>query len=778
MKTDKNGFLKRKIESYEVVVCGGGLAGVCAALASSRNGAKTCIINDRPVFGGNSSSEIKIKPLGPDRHHVYARATGIISELLIRERAENHVKYEGDNGYNNSVFDMILYDSVVSEKNLTFHLNTLVTGVTMKENRIKAVSARVLTADTELTIHGQLFIDCTGDGVVAAASGCEWRMGQEAKEEYGESLAPEEATDNTMGNSIHFTSKDTGRPAPFKAPDWAVKYEDPNFFYGSGRGLYHHRAGYWWIELGTPLDTIYDSEELRHELTRHTLGIWDFIKNKDPRFKEIAKNFALDWVGQVPGKRDSRRIMGLHMLKQQDIENNTEFSDEVAYGGFFIDLHTIGGLLAENPEPVNATSANRGKIDEKSDAAVRTYVKPYGIPLRSLISKDVSNLMMAGRNISTTHVALGTVRVMSTTALMGQAAGTAAAFAAKEKIDVSEVVSKHTFSIKQRLLRDGCFLPHNKNEDPLDIARTARVIASSSYGFTGVGPSSTGALNHHFSFIGNKPYPLNNKVGQWIAVGEDKIDTLSVCLTNQTMEIQNIGASVVEVSDIWDYKCGVNKMPLAETVLEVMPGKKQWVSWNVKLDKSSGLESGKYVRLDLASNPNLCWEAAGTELPCHMSAFEMAPGKLRKISPGITMSFKVYPEQHCFNPDNVLSGYTRPYQYTNMWLSDIKDPLPAWLELQWDTVQTFNEIQLTFPGNLNYEYGDYPPFYSDPQVAENYGIYAWINNSWAEILHITGNYQSMCRHSLDEKISSGKLRVVIYNTNGEQFAGISEIRVY
>lgn len=772
MKTNHNHPRVRSLtEHYQVVVCGGGLAGVCAALAAARGGAKTCIIQDRPVFGGNASSEVRVKPLGPCRHHSYCRTTGIIGELLIRERAENHVTYLSDNGHNNSVWDMMLYDIIMSTPNLSFHVNTAVTDAIMEDGQIRAIRARVANAETELTVHGEIFIDCTGDGVLAAAAGCEWRMGMEARSEFGESLAPEQSTNDTMGNSIHFATVDIGRPAPFTAPSWAVQYNDPDFFYKRGRHIPANlRTGFWWIELGMPWDTIHDAETIRHELTRHTLGIWDYIKNRDPKLKESTKNLALDWIGQVPGKRDSRRIVGLHMMTQHDVANHPKFADEVAYGGFYIDLHTTGGLLGETSEPVNASGHN-----SKSEAAIRTYVRPYGIPLGCLMAKDVPNLMMAGRNVSTTHVALGSMRVMTTTALMGQATGTVAALAIREGLSIRQVREQRIQAVQQQLLRDGCFLPNYRNEDTADLALRAKVTASSSWAVSGIGPASTSAINAHFNIRSN-PHALDSRLGQWIAIGDGPLHTVSVLLKNPTQEVQRVGVALVPVEDIWDYRVDDAALPpLAQGTLEVPPGQ-HWITWPVNLDASTGLPKHRFVRLDLFGNAQLFWLSAGTELPGHAAAWQMAPGRLRGFYN--TLSFRVSPAQNVFRAENATSGVTRPYAGTNMWFSDLSDPLPAWLQLQWDTPQTIREVQLTFPGNLNREYGHYPPYYREPRVAKEYAIEACDGGVWRELLRIEGNYQCLRRHALPAPVATDQLRIVIYSTNGEQQAGLTEIRCY
>ncbi len=218
-------------ERYDIVVCGGGLAGFCAAVAAARHGAQVCLVQDRPVFGGNSSSEVRVPPQGAASFHAYAHETGIISELLIEERAVNHESPVFDNGYINSVWDMVMYNMAVSTPGLTFKLNSSVTEVVMRDGRtVDSVVARVANAETELRLSAETFIDCTGDGVVAALAGCTWRYGTEGRDEFSEPHAPEQASDAVMGSSIHIKAKDVGRPVPFVAPEWAVRYDDPEFF--------------------------------------------------------------------------------------------------------------------------------------------------------------------------------------------------------------------------------------------------------------------------------------------------------------------------------------------------------------------------------------------------------------------------------------------------------------------------------------------------------------------------------------------------------------------
>ncbi|GBF74839.1 hypothetical protein PA598K_03207 [Paenibacillus sp. 598K] len=770
-------------ETYDVVVAGGGLAGFSAAVAAARQGARTCLVQDRPVFGGNSSSEIRVSPHGAACFHAYARETGIISELLIEERARNH-ELITENGWTNSVWDMTMYDLAMQTEGLTFHLNTSLLGVNMDGARkVESIRCYTHNAEVELILSATQFIDCTGDGVLADLAGCEWRMGSEGRDEYGEPHAPEQANGEVMGNSIHFKAKDMGRPVPFTLPEWAIRYEDASFFYEQGRPPYDIRSGYWWLEIGIPWHTIDDAEQIRHELTRHTLGVWDWIKNRDPNTRELAANYALDWIGQVPGKRESRRIMGKYLMTEHDPMNRTAFDDEIAFGGWFLDLHTPGGLLAPTSEPSSAE-----QYDETTDYAVKSYCGPYGIPLRVCMSKDVDNLMMAGRNVSVTHAALGTVRVMGTTALMGQAVGVAAATMVRERLSADELLERRVTDIQQTLLRDGCFLPHVRNEDARDLARLAQVSASSEAVSHGVGPHSSGTAEHLVDWKETKPKPaepparpydrdrLAHRVGQWIAVGDRPVERLEVALANLSGEPQQVQARIYAVTDIWDYRSEPGT-PLAEAVLEVPRGDELWLPLELDLQPGRDFPAHSYLRIDLLAHPQVAWLRAGTVIPGHTAAYEIGQGKMRSIKEN--RSFRISPAQNCYAPALVQSGVTRPHRSTNLWRSDPQQPLGQWLDLQWESPQRIRRVELTFPGHLYHEYHNYPPFYRDPQCARAYSILAWQDGAWVEAATKRDNYQR--RNAVDlggDGVLTDRLRVLVHETNGDPSAAIYEIRCY
>lgn len=767
--------MRQVIESYDVVVCGGGLAGFTAAVAAARMGHQVCLVNDRPVLGGNSSSEVRVVPRGSTTYHAYAREGGVLAEAMVTERARNHEPIF-ENGWTNSVWDLTLYDIAQRTPNLTLLLNSPVRDVSVEDGAIISVTTWTFSAETETELRARIFLDCTGDGVVGALAGCESRSGEEARSEFNEPHAPLEASPDTMGNSLHFKTKDVGYPVDFALPEWAVEYFDPDFFYKQGRVPRDVRGGFWWIELGKPWNTIDDAEIIRHELTRHTLGVWDWMKNKDPRTREATRNLALDWLGQVPGKRESRRIMGLHLFTEGDMFRTEPFDDEIAYGGWNIDLHTPGGLLAATSEPTAAAG-----YDLKGAESVTAYVGPFGIPLRSLIAKDVSNLLMAGRNVSATHVGLGSVRVQSTTAIMGQAAGTAAAVALDNQIAVQDVPAQAIEQVQQQLLKDGCFLPNVLNSDTADRARQALVTASSEAVNLGASPGDRwvdGGLAEHVR-PGDE---LTSLRGQWVPVetGQDApgLRTIAVLLDNKTDQVQTVTATLQHVDHIWDYRTETGQV-LATAELHVEPGT-AWTEWDVEIDAASLRRDtdGQYVRIDLGVNPDVEWLRAGRVLPGAVSAFEMSPGRMRRYGDGVTMSHRISPAQRTYGPQQVVNGVARPHRATNTWRSDPGHPFDQWIQLSWDEPQELRSVHVTFAGNLLREYDHTPALWADPQTVRDYTLQALDGKDWRDIVTVRSNVMHRRVHELSAPVDTQAIRLMVHASNGDPSAAVYEIRCY
>ncbi len=443
-----------KKKQADVVVAGGGLAGVCAAIAAARNGVSVILVQNRSRLGGNSSSEIRMHPLGannPKQLRIW-RETGIIEELKLTDSATNLQR-------SFEMWDLLLYNKIISEENITLLLDTAIIETKVKNGKITTVKAICPLLEETYEINARYFIDCTGDATLAALVSAKHMRGREGKDVFGESLAPDKSDKKTMGNSILFFSKKHDRPMPFTAPDWARKFNKEDFKY---RRINSWEYGYWWIEWGGELDTIKDNRKIRHELLRIVLGVWDYIKNSGDH--PDSANWALDWVGMIPGKRESRRIIGDHVMIQQEMESAELYADRVAYGGWPMDDHPPGGIDRNDLNPCQQIQFNQ----------------PYHIPLRSLYSQNRSNLLMAGRNISASHVAFSSTRVMATCSAIGQAAGSAVAFCVGQDCLPKDIAADkgllHKF--QQQLLRDDQAIIGFRNDDPDDLARKAKVTAS------------------------------------------------------------------------------------------------------------------------------------------------------------------------------------------------------------------------------------------------------------------------------------------------------------
>ncbi|MFH2068497.1 MAG: FAD-dependent oxidoreductase [Candidatus Omnitrophota bacterium] len=436
--------MRKNTKMVDVCVVGGGISGICAALAAGRHNVSVALIHDRPVLGGASSSENRMHICGADRHGKMPdmRETGILEELRLENLWRNPQR-------NFSVWDTILYEKVKFEKNITLLLNTTCLSAEMDGGRIKAVTGWQLTTQTYHMVEANIFVDCSGDGILAPLTGAQFRTGREGKNEYGESLAPEKADKKTMGLTCLFKAVDTGKPQPFKSFPWAYKYPAENNFPFGKEGHRHLDMGYWWIETGGEDDTIHDAEEIRDELLKMVYGVWDHIKNYCI-YRGKARNWALEWVQFLPTKRESVRYTGGYVLTQNDILSGGRFEDVVTYGGWPIDDHDPGGFKSIG-------------FKKRANVVVDTP-SPYGIPYRIFYSCNVDNLMFAGRCISCSHIAFSSTRVMGTCAAGGQAVGTAAAIAVKAQITPGEVGSKKIDELQQNLLADDCFLPGLKQK--------------------------------------------------------------------------------------------------------------------------------------------------------------------------------------------------------------------------------------------------------------------------------------------------------------------------
>lgn len=480
---------------YDVVVIGGGMAGVCAAIAAARQGMQVALVQDRPVLGGNASSEVRMHIVGATRHGARPnlRETGIIEEILLENKYRNPT-------HSYAMFDTLLWEKVTAEPKITLYLNTYACNTETEGNMLTAVFARQLTTEKTFRFAAQMFIDCSGDGMISAMAGASYMFGREAADTFGEPGAVKQADQVTMGNSIQFKAVDAGCPVPFTKPDWAYDFSDCAW-------LREHvgaeiTSGYWWLEVGgTEWNVVEDAELTRDELLKILFGIWDFIKNHSNE-KESAQNLVLDWVAFLPSKRESRRITGDYVLTENDVLENRRFSDAVGYGGWHLDSH----------QPERFYSTIRA-VPHTEDTA-RLFNGIYTVPYRCIYAKDVENLFLGGRIISASHRAFSSTRVMATCAVLAEAAGVAAAIAVREKC-TARAVAAHMQELQQTLLKNGCYIPDILNTDKKDLARTAKVTATSQT------PEGAAA-----NVINGQNRPVGENSNMWISAKEDKMPCL------------------------------------------------------------------------------------------------------------------------------------------------------------------------------------------------------------------------------------------------------------
>ncbi|MDR1919311.1 MAG: FAD-dependent oxidoreductase [Tannerellaceae bacterium] len=422
--------------SYDLVVIGGGVAGISAAISAARLGCKVALINDRPVLGGNNSSEIRV--------HLGGRIeTGAYKELGNLQKEFGPTR--GGNAQPAEVYeDEKKAEAVAAEKNITLFSNYRAIGVKMDGERIQSVTAKHIESGKELDFHAPLFSDCTGDGTIGYLAGADYAMGREGRDEFNETTAPEKADKMTMGASVQWYSVDKKEPTAFPYFSYGVNFTEQN--------CEQVMMGEWTWETGMNFDQIKDFERIRDYGLMVVYSNWSYLKNG---LKENAqyRNRALGWVAYVSGKRESRRLLGDYILKEDDIRKYIIHEDGTAATTWSIDLHY--------PDPKN--TANFPEAEFKSIAKHIT-IYPYPVPYRCLYSRNVDNLFMAGRNISVTHVALGTTRVMRTTGMLGEVVGMAASICKKYGINPRGVYRSHLNELKS-LMKEGVGkkgLPNNQ----------------------------------------------------------------------------------------------------------------------------------------------------------------------------------------------------------------------------------------------------------------------------------------------------------------------------
>ncbi|MBB6730937.1 FAD-dependent oxidoreductase [Cohnella zeiphila] len=740
----------------DVTVVGGGLAGVCAAIAAARLGRKVALINNRPVLGGNSSSEVRVWVCGATGHgiHRYARETGIMGELFV----ENQYRNKDGNPY---FWDMVVHEAVRAEPNIQLFLNTDVHEAEAEGNEndrtIRSVTGWMMGSERRIRFESPLFLDCTGDGLIGFLAGAKYRLGREAREEFNEEWAPLVADDVTLGSTLLFYTKDAGHPVKFTPPSIAKDIRKTTIperrIIRSG----DNGCAYWWIEWGGEHDIVHDNERIRDELWSVIYGIWDYIKNSG---KFDAENMTLEWVGAVPGKREYRRFVGDYVLNQNDILAQREFEDRVAYGGWSIDLHP--------PQGVYATAA--GSKHLHMDGI-------YHIPFRSLYSANVSNMLMAGRDISASHVAFGTTRVMATCAVIGEAAGIGAALCAAKGVTPRELHASHLSELLQTLLRQDAAVIGLRNEDEADLARKAVVSASSE--------------RRRFAV---------ERAAETVSLTTDVGMTIPVDPALDGLELLVDASSAAELAvELWETGRAENYVPRTKVLSASAPvaaGGRQWVKldlrWTPETARNAFLviKANDAIALHLDNRPTsgalAFWKGENPRLSPgledHQPEQPVVQWSMKKFDRKIPC-FRLSAPTNAFAADKATDGYARPYGGPHLWSSErLAAGRPEWLELAWRDPIAVRQVHVTFNDDVNEDlinlHHHITPFEVIPDLVKDYRIEARVGDAWTTVAECRDNRKRKHVHALDAAVATDRLRVVVESTNGSEYAEIVEVRVY
>ncbi len=735
--------------SADFIVAGAGVSGVCTAIAAARHGLKVALIHDRPVPGGNCSSELNIDMCGAANNghsaSVYAREGGIVEDI------KTSLSYFGGDK------DLAFFENIYREENIDLYLNTLITGVEAADGVIISLEARQLFSERQFKFTAPLFADCTGDGFVAAEAGAEFMYGREAQAQFGESLAPEVADDYTMGDSLLFEAVDSGKPVEYHRPSWAYDIEKTPFFKNIGIDKGLHRSidepkdgkmsGYWWVEFGGQLDTIFDHEAITLELRKIIYGLWDYIKNSG-EFKDM-ETYELAKVSPVIGKRESRRLVGETILTQADIDHKTEFENAVASAGWEMDLH-----------------APKGIYDEEA-AACRHYVAGvYQLPFSMMYSKNIKNLLFAGRNMSMSHVALGSVRLSCQGGAAGQAIGTAAYLCTKYKKFPAEINQERIKELQELLLIDDQAIVGFQEPRKEELYQDLTILASSTKEYSNQETKGMIQLNEEYALV------LPSTTGN--------IDSFQVKLKNFDTQSQKLNLLLLSGTRKENY---IPEYLIRELEVEVAGDFNDWLELPVE---ASNLQDDKLYIL-FQPNSNLRLYANNTPLTGAVSFKTGEPDEFTSSSyKGLRRLYRlqdqnlytqicfrdVKPEQNIFSPDNLINPYSRPYGTPNIWISQ-GTKQPEWIEFLYDVPKRIEEIQLVF--NTMLEEDVLPQ--TIPSNMKYYDIELTYEDDEIEVIPDVFNYARIARHSIG-KDGVKSIKINFKENYGSNFYELFAIKLY
>lgn len=726
---------------------------MCAAITAARAGIRVALLQDRPVLGGNASSEVRLWILGATSHmgnnNRWAREGGVMDEILVENLYRNP---EG----NPLILDTILLEKVHAERHITLLLNVAVDELEKSRGaQIRAVTGYCSQNQTKYRVEAPLFCDASGDGIVGFLAGAAFRMGSEGREEFGEGMAPPKNTNELLGHSLYFYSKNAGRPVRFIAPAFALQDIKAIPRYREIRAS-DSGCRFWWLEWGGTLDTIAQTEEIKWELWRVAYGVWNYIKNSG-RFPE-AENLTLEWVGTIPGKRESRRFEGDKILTQQDLIEQRLHSDAVSFGGWAIDLHPAEGVYSNRP----------GCAQWHSKGV-------YQIPYRCLYSKNIENLFLAGRIISVSHVAFGSTRVMATCGHNGQAVGMAAALCHEFGVKPRELLENGRMQeLQRRLLRAGQYIPGFVLDDPADLARTAQITASSRY------------VLHEFPPDG-ETLPLDVSRAMLLPLPAGTLPSITfLCSATESTQLEaevrgaskpgNFTPDVVLHRESFSLSSGIMQGIRITPAVSVPDD--CYVAYCLMQNPAVSVATTRSRVtgvLSLAHSQNAAVAKAATQNGPPDSGIESFEFWLPGRRPGSkNLAIRVEPALDVFGPEHLANGVARPTVRCNAWIADSNDLCPA-VTFRWPEPHRIRRIEMTW--DADYDHPLESVLMGHPEREIPFCVRRYRISAEHRILFECENHLTRTSLHLHEPVTTNFLMIEVLETRGLP-AAIFEMRIY
>lgn len=710
----------------DITIAGGGLAGVCAAIAAARQGRTVSLIQNRPVLGGNSSSEIRVWTRGSTGGgNLFSEEMGILGELKLANQYKNP---EG----NPILWDEILLDAVYQEHAISLFLNTLVVDVAHQDGHIQSLTALEINSERRFQFRSPVYVDATGDGFIAASAGLSYVIGKECNGTYGEEHAPEQFDPTTQGCTILMTFIKRDRPVAFVPPSYAYPIEYIEKLLNNGGRMVSEKSNgcdFWWVEFGGQKDTINEIASITLELKRLTMGIYNYIKNSG---KFDADTLELNWTGSLPGKRESRRFVTEYVLTETDILQNRTFNDVAFHGGWYLDFHPSEGIYS------------------KADFCTQIPVDLYGIPLRCLFSSQSDNLLVCGRILGASHAAFASTRIMDTCALSGQAAGTAASVLVSDQLKTPDLLDKSVYARIQALLVEGDMLLPGYHQET--ISENIHVEASSV--IDGLPGKECGALSCHRDCFLAIPTEL-------AAVSSLFLDAKQEALLQVSYRYAALPSRNSKQGE-WFHG-----------MLELKQGRT-----SVDLARFSRKEDA-YLLLVLHASHGVSIPLVNKDLVgvlCGLRDSATYHHPLLSIR-----SFVSY------GPENLINGHSRPYNRAHIWLSG-KEEQPT-IRLNLEKSRSITAISLFFDCGLSEEMvssrvADVDPHHNiqlrsgvSPNLVRDFDVYVRIGDEDVLVRRIRDNYQ---RHVMVrfECCDTASLLIRFLRTHGSEHTGVYAIRIH